>query len=161
MIDVKEACKIDDDSEILRLAQLSHDGDRIYKSSRINDKWVTGKYDASMTDSRLDDISRSFKENPDKPETHIRRLSGRFRRSIPQMDILADIVDAFLPGDAAIRVMGAGMGGEMHAFVRKNRLNDFLNIVHEEYFHKIMKIDQPRMTILQGSNVGASVLAAT
>jgi galactokinase len=155
-----KACKNEKTDEILRLVRFSHDGDRVNKSSLINGKWVTHKYGSSMTDQRLDEIARAVKENPDNPEMHIRCFSGRFKRSIPEMDLLADIVDAHLPNDAAIRVMGAGLGGEMHAFVKDDKLDLFLNIIHEEFFRKIMKIDHPRITILKNSNVGARILSA-
>ncbi|MBN1900284.1 hypothetical protein JW926_03045 [Candidatus Sumerlaeota bacterium] len=156
-----KACKKDDAREILRLVRLSHDGDRINKSSLIDGAWIKNIYDASMTDKRLDAISKDCQENPHNPETHIRYLPGRFKRSIPEMDLLADMVDTYFPNDAAIRVMGAGMGGETHAFVRQNKLENFLNIIHEEYFKKIMKIERPKITTLNGSDKGAHILAAT
>ena len=153
-----KACKKEDINEILRLVKLSHDGDRINKSLKTNGNFITEKYAFSLSDKLLDKLVESVLNNPNDPKVQLRYLSGRFRRSISEMDILADIVNTYLPLDAAIRVMGAGFGGEMHAFVKREKLEVFLNIIQKEYFDKVMNISDPKITILENSNVGANVL---
>lgn len=158
-ISFMDACRQGDFSEILRLVRLSQDGDRVCKSTLKGMDWTTEGYRFNLSDAMLDDLVKVAQDNPNAPEAQIRYLPGRFERSIPAMDQLADTVDAFLPNDAAIRVMGAGKGGNMHAMVREEKVDQFLSIIQEKYFRDVAGIQKPTITVLKGAAEGARVLS--
>lgn len=155
-----EACREADLDEILRLVRLSHDGDRVTRSVLNNGVWTTKRYEFHLSDQTLERLVGILDENPAAPEAQIRYLPGRFERSIPAMDRLADIVDTSLPRDAAIRVMGAGKGGNMHAVVREDKLDQFVSLIQKEYFEAIAGIREPSIVVLRGASDGARILSA-
>jgi len=155
-----DACREGDFDEILRLARLSQDGDRMTKSIPQDGSWTTNAFRFRLSDDMLDGFVQRLDDNPNAREAQIRYLPGRFERSTLEMDQLADVVDAHLSSVAAIRVMGAGKGGNMHAIVKEDRVDEFISIIQEKYFREIAGIQEPTMMLLGDPGQGAEVLGA-
>jgi len=152
------ACQQGNLGEILRLIRLSQDGDRVSRSIMTRGRWETVPYSHRTSDQMLNHMAQELKANPRSAQGQILNLPGRFGRSTQYMDQLADLVTHHFPHDAAIRIMGAGKGGDMQAVVRDGRLEEFLDVIKREYFRKIARIDDPQITVLRGSAEGARVL---
>ena len=155
-----EACRQEDFDELFRLARLSQDGDRVTKSVLTNGSWKTEPFRFHLSDRMLDHRVQILERDPDSKEVQIQYLPGRFDRSTPAMDRLADVVERHLPHAAAIRVMGAGKGGNMHAIVRGESLDEFMSVIREKYFREIAGIHEPKTLVIRGSSEGARVLDA-
>ena len=145
------SCKSGDIALIMRLTRLSHDGDRVARHIKDREgrlKQVGWHY--PLTDGLLDKLVERTKKNPASDDVQLYNQPGSFHRSIPEMDAVADLVAArFGENEAAVRIMGAGKGGDLEAFVHRDRLSDFLEF--------IKRLGLQAVT-LQGSGDGASLV---
>jgi galactokinase len=152
------ACRNENIGKIIRLFRMTQDGDRMKKYHFRRNKWVPEDFNSSLSDQRLDELVQVLEHNPDSLVTRLLNHPGGFNRSMPQMDLIADIIQKYFPTEAGICVMGAGKGGEMHAVVVKEHLDSFIKVLKSEYYNKIADIREPRIQVLEDAAEGARVL---
>ncbi len=115
-----------------KITNTSQDGDRVTRVSSSGERVLVDK---SLPDDllkrRIVDLESG---EPDRVErARLWRLPGGYDVSLPELDA---IVDACLasPGVIAARVVGAGLGGAVHAVVHKDHVQDVLRNVRTSYY---------------------------
>jgi N-acetylgalactosamine kinase len=119
-------------AEFGEIVNISHDGDRV---TRIGSSGRREAMDKSMSDelirARIADLESG--DPARAASAALWRIPGGYDASLPELDIL---VDASLAthGVVAARVVGAGLGGAVHAIVHKDCVDDLLKNVARSYY---------------------------
>jgi len=118
--------------EFGEIINVSHDGDRV---TRIISSGRREALDKSMPDRLIE--SRAADLESGDPARAARatlwRMPGGYDASLPELDILVDACLA-THGALAARVVGAGLGGAVHAIVHKDCVADLLKNVARTYY---------------------------
>ena len=114
------------------IVNISHDGDRV---TRLDADGIRVPLDKSLPDETLlRNIADLKSGDPNRAErARLWRLPGGYDASLPELDMIADICLA-TEGAAAARVVGAGLGGSVHAIVHKDHVDDLLGNVARDYY---------------------------
>ena len=114
------------------ITNLSHDGDRVTRRD-ADGKRVP--LDKSLTDARLmqriADLESGDAARVER--SRLWRMPGGYDASLPELDILVDACLA-APGVVGARVVGAGLGGAVHAIVHREHAEDVINNVAKQYY---------------------------
>ncbi len=127
-----EVLRNGDVSRFAEIVNISHDGDRVTRLDEDGRRLPARK---SLSDEALRrniaDLESGVPERVER--ARLWRIPGGFGASLPDLDA---IVDACLAteGVPASRVVGAGLGGAVHAIVRKDRVDDLLATVARNYY---------------------------
>jgi N-acetylgalactosamine kinase len=114
------------------LISLSHDGDRVTRL--VNGKRV--KCYAEVTDEYLDKMIADLRSN-DKTRFESARLyrqPGGYAVSCEELDELVDIAMS-VEGVLGAGRVGAGLGGCISVLVDKNKTDELIQKISEEYYH--------------------------
>ena len=127
-----EALKRGDIEAFGEIVNVSHNGDRV---TRIAGTGERVPMDKSLTDGWLRKrIADLESDDPMRVErSRLWRMPGGYDTSLPEIDT---IVDACLstPGVVAARLVGAGLGGAVHAVVRREHVRDVMKNVARHYY---------------------------
>ena len=119
-------------AEFGEIVNISHDGDRV---TRVASSGRREAMDKSMPD-RLIEARVADLESGDPARAAgaaLWRMPGGYDASLPELDILVDTCLA-THGVVAARVVGAGLGGAVHAIVHKDCVADLLKNVANAYY---------------------------
>ena len=149
--------KMGDISKILRLIEVSHDGDRV---SIFDKELRKKKWDSSIFSSneKLDEYIRILTNSDDsvkKERVQLHWIPGGYGRSIEEIDFICDYIRNNYASYAAAQIMGAGLGGNVLVLVKREKASQMLNSlkdVYKEYYG----IDLQYMEVKSGE--GACVL---
>ena len=114
------------------LISLSHDGDRVTRL--VSGKRV--KYHEEITDEYLDRMIADLRSN-DKARVESARLyrqPGGYAVSCEKLDELVDIAMS-VEGVLGAGRVGAGLGGCISVLVEKNKTDELIQRISEEYYH--------------------------
>ena len=113
------------------LISLSHNGDRV--TSIVNGNRI--QYEESVTDEYLDKLIAGARSNdPDRVESaKLYRQPGGYAVSCEELDELVDIaID--VEGVLGAGRTGAGLGGCISVLLEKDKTDDLIKKVSEEYY---------------------------
>ncbi len=119
-------------AEFGEIVNISHDGDRV---TRMASSGRREALDKSMPD-RLIEARVADLESGDPARAAgaaLWRMPGGYDASLPELDILVDACLA-TRGVTASRVVGAGLGGAVHAILHKDCVADLLKNVANAYY---------------------------
>jgi galactokinase len=114
------------------LISISHDGDRVTRL--VNGKRV--EYYEEITDEYLDQIIADVRSN-DKARVESARLyrqPGGYAVSCAELDELVDIAMS-VEGVLGAGRVGAGLGGCISVLVDKNKTDELIEEISEQYYH--------------------------
>jgi len=127
-----EALRRGDLAAFGEITNLSQDGDRV---TRVDSSGRRVPVDKSIPDAfllrRIEDLGSG---DPARVErARLWRLPGAYDASLPELDT---IVDACLatPGVVAARIVGAGLGGGVHAVVHRDRVEEVIRNLTRLYY---------------------------
>ena len=118
--------------EFGEIINISHDGDRV---TRIVSSGRREPMDKSLPDHLVEARAADL-ESGDPARAAgaaLWRIPGGYDASLPELDILVDAALA-THGVIAARVVGAGLGGAVHAIVHKDCVADLLKNVARSYY---------------------------
>ncbi|RLG68972.1 hypothetical protein DRN93_01395 [archaeon] len=119
-------------NNILRLIEVSHDGDRVSKFDEDGER-VEWDPEYSCHDAYIKSLIKNLNsDDPLKVEAaQLHWVPGSYERSIPPIDYLCDMISYRLKGSAAAQLMGAGLGGNVLAIVHKDKVKKVEEVVNE------------------------------
>ena len=114
------------------IVNLSHDGDRV---TRLEADGRRAPLDKSLPDETLlRNIADLESGDPKRVErARLWRLPGGYDASLPELDTIVDVCLA-TEGVLAARVVGAGLGGAVHAIVHKDHVDELIRNVTRDYY---------------------------
>lgn len=112
------------------LINISHNGDRVTK---INDNGQRVPYSNDVSDSYLDYLIESRKNNPHRKEFSLPYQPGDYACSSPSIDHMVDIV-LKEEGVLGAQILGAGLGGSIMVFAREEAIGDIKRALEKGYY---------------------------
>jgi N-acetylgalactosamine kinase len=127
-----QALRDGDAARFAEIVNISHDGDRVSRASPSGRRVPAGKSISNdLIESRIAALERG---DPSAAEAAaLWRMPGGYDASLPELDALVDICLA-TPGVMAARLVGAGLGGAIHAVVHRHCIGEVIRNVARGYY---------------------------
>ena len=148
-----EALKSQHISQIARLMNASHNGDRVASFTANGTK---REYRASVSNSYLLDLIDDLESGD--PErvlgAQLQWQPGSYHCSIPEIDLMVDIATS-VEGVEGAQLAGAGLGGCMMVFTHRDAVSSLVKDLEEKYYRPYGKTPA---TLLCNPIAGSGVL---
>lgn len=112
------------------MMKVSHDGDRVCR-------WYPDQkpFDAGMNDSAMEELVRraSLPVSLESSGAALWQQAGAYSSSTPEIDLMADIVNA-IPGVYGSQISGSGMGGSLMVLVRHDAVEEVSARLQRDYY---------------------------
>ena len=127
-----EALRRGDIAAFGEITTISHDGDRV---TRLDGDGRRVPADKSLPDALLEQRIANLESGDPHRAARARlwRLPGGYDVSLPELDTIVDAALA-CPGVITARVVGAGLGGAVHAVVHRDHVEQVLESVRQAYY---------------------------
>ncbi len=125
-------------NKILRLFEVSHDGDRVFVFDENLNKehWDSS---CSSSDSMLNkyiEVLRGNYPREQKEKVQLHWIPGGYSRSIEEIDFICDFIKNNYSKYAAAQLMGAGLGGNVIAIIRRDKVEEILESLYNSYLEQ-------------------------
>lgn len=111
------------------MMNISHNADREYKY--INREKIRWKNDCS--EEYLNNLVRKLKENPNEESCKLYMQSGDYGCGNEKTDLIVDLATS-VEGVLGAEIVGAGLGGSVAIFLKKEALSNLMRKLKEEYY---------------------------